>query len=68
LRKFYEDLVERRGAGRARIALIRKICGAMRSMLLTGECYRWMDDKLFAKKLKIYEKELENIKVARKIV
>jgi len=26
-----------------------------------------MDDKLFAKKLKIYEKELENIKVERKI-
>jgi len=46
LRKFYEDLVARRGAGRARIALIRKICGVMRSMLLTGECYRWMDDKL----------------------
>ena len=38
--KFYEDLVEKRGAGRARIALIRKLYGIMRSMLLTGECYR----------------------------
>ena len=67
LRKYYEDLVERRGAGRARIALIRKICGAMRSMLMTGECYRWMNDELFAKKLKIYEKELGNLKIERKI-
>jgi transposase len=67
LRKFYEDLVERRGAGRARIALIRKICGTMRSMLLTGECYRWMDDILFTRKLKAYEKDLENIKMERKI-
>ena len=66
-RKFYEDLVERRGAGRARIALIRKICGAMRSMLLTGECYRWMDDILFTRKLKAYEKDLENMKMERKI-
>ena len=58
----------RRGAGRARIALIRKICGAMRSMLLTGECYRWMDDKLFTKKLKNYEKELENIKMEKTFI
>ncbi len=67
LRKYYEDLVERRGAGRARIALIRKICGAMRSMLMTGEWYRWMDDKLFTKKLKTYEKKLEKFKVEKKI-
>ena len=62
LRKFYEDLGKRRGAGRARIALIRKICGTMRSMLLTGECYRWMNDVLFERKLKDYEKVLEKIK------
>ena len=39
----------------------------MRSMLMTGECYQWMNDKLFVKKLKTYEKELENIKMVRKI-
>ena len=66
LRKFYEDLVQRRGAGRARIALMRKICGTMRSMLLTGKCYRGMDDTLFITKLKAYEKDLENIKLERK--
>jgi len=60
-------LVERRGAGRARIALIRKICGAMRSMLLTVECYRSMNDVLFERKLKAYEKVLEKIKMERKI-
>ena len=65
-RKFYVDLVEKRGAGRARIALIRKLCGVMRRMLLTGECYRWMDGKLFEKKLRHYEKDLEIIKMERK--
>jgi hypothetical protein len=34
---------------------------------MTGECYRWMNDELFAKKLKTYEKELGNIKMERKI-
>ena len=33
-------IMKRRRAERARIALIRKICGAMRRMLLNGEEYR----------------------------
>lgn len=66
-RKFYVDLTEKRGAGRARIALIRKLCGVMRRMLLTGECYRWMEDELFERKLRNYEKDLESIKMERKI-
>ncbi len=61
-RKFYVDLTERRGSGRARIALIRKLCGVMRRMLLTGECFRWMKDELFERKLRLYEKELESFK------
>jgi transposase len=60
-REFYKNLSEKRGVGRARIALIRKVCGIMRRMLLTGECYRWMEDELYEKKLKLYEKDLENI-------
>lgn len=65
-RMFYENLSEKRGAGRARIALIRKVCGVMRRMLLTGECYRWMEDELYERKLRLYEKDLENIKSEKK--
>jgi transposase len=65
-RKFYVELTEKRGAGRARIALIRKVCGVMRRMLLTGECYRCMNDELFKRKLRNYEKELEMIKREKK--
>ena len=65
-RKFYGDVKERRGAGRARIALIRKLCGVMRRMLLTGECFRWMKEELFEKKLREYEKELESLKREKK--
>ncbi|RLE10462.1 hypothetical protein DRJ04_09225 [Candidatus Aerophobetes bacterium] len=61
-RIFYENLSEKRGAGRARIALIRKVCGMVRRKLLTGECYRWMDNNLYVRKLKLYEKDLESIK------
>jgi hypothetical protein len=51
-RKFYVELIEKRGAGRARIALIRKVYGVMRQMLLTGEFYQWMNDELFERKLR----------------
>ena len=38
----------------------------MRRMLLTDECYRWMEDELFERKLRLYEKDLENIKMEKK--
>jgi len=66
-RKYYVELTERRGCGRARIALIRKLCGVMRRMLLTGECFRWMDDELFKGKCLVYENELESIKREKKV-
>jgi len=65
-RKFYVDLTEKRGAGRTRIALIRKLCGIMHKMLLTGECYRWIEDELFRRKLKLHEKDLKSLKGERK--
>jgi transposase len=48
-RKFYVGVTGRRGAGIARIALIRKLCGVMRRMLISGECFRYMKDELFEK-------------------
>jgi transposase len=52
-------LIERRGAGRARIAMIRRLCGIMRRMLLTGAEFRWVSNELYERKLRNYEKTLE---------
>jgi transposase len=60
LARFYRELVARKGYGRARIALLRKIFSMMRRMLLAGEVYRWTESKLYEKKLSGYAKELKN--------
>jgi transposase len=62
LRLYYSNLVSRRGVGRARIALIRKICGMMRRMLLEHQEFRWVQPSNFERKLKRYECQLEKIK------
>jgi transposase len=66
LRRFYCELTDKRGCGRARIALIRKVCSIMRRMLLTGEEFRWIEHRLFEKKLKEYEKVLSERREERK--
>lgn len=60
-RRFYDDLKERRGAGRARIALIRKLCGIMRRMLIVGEEYRDKEENLFSRKAIQYRKILGQV-------
>lgn len=57
--QWYERLRYRRGVGRARIALIRKIVKIMRRMLLTREPYRHGDEGSTAKKLKLYHRMLK---------
>jgi transposase len=52
LRLYYSNLISRRGVGRARIALIRKICGMMRRMLLEHQEFRWVQSSNFERKLK----------------
>ena len=42
LRRQYAELIDHRGVGRARIAMIRRLCRIMRRMLLTGEEFRWV--------------------------
>ena len=64
-RDFYDALKLRRGAGRARIALIRKLCGIMRRMLLNKEEFRHIEKALYEKKRLKYEKELIQIKEER---
>jgi transposase len=61
-RRFFDDLKERRGAGRARIALIRKLCGIMRRMLIVGEEYRDKEENLFSKNATQYRKTLGQVK------
>ncbi len=53
---FYNNVKSRRGAGRSRIAVIRKIFNIMRSMILTGEEYRWKDEENYQRKIKEFEK------------
>jgi hypothetical protein len=61
---FYEGVNNRRGVGRSRIAVIRKIfnitCGepsrTMRCMILHGELYWGKDDNNYLKKLSEFEK------------
>jgi len=50
LAHFYRESVARKGCGRARIALIRKIFSMMRRRLLSGEPYRWVEPKLYERK------------------
>jgi len=58
----YDELKARRGAGRARIAMIRRLCGVMRRMLLNGEKYHWLKEDLYQRKLRQYRQVLENAK------
>lgn len=58
----YDELKARRGAGRARIAMIRRLCGIMRRMLLNGEKYHWLKEELYQRKLRQYRQALENAK------
>ncbi|MGO9269761.1 MAG: IS110 family transposase [Terriglobia bacterium] len=59
LARFYRELVDRKGYGRARIALLRKTFSIMRRMLLSRELYRWIDPRLYEKKLGDYAKEIK---------
>ncbi len=61
--KFYRELAGRKGFGRARIAVLRKIFGVMRRMLLDGQRYRGIEEALYARKIRAYERELKKAEV-----
>ncbi|MFW5718133.1 MAG: transposase, partial [Spirochaetota bacterium] len=56
----YDELKERRGSGRAKIGMIRRLCGVMRRMLLEGEQFHWLKEELYQRKLRKYRAALEN--------
>jgi len=51
----YQELKYRSGAGKARIAFIRRIFGVMRRMLINEEKYKWFREDLYTKKKKDYK-------------
>jgi len=61
LKQFYRDLVNRKGFGRARIAVLRKVFGIMRRMLLSNTPYSWLESALYEKKLRAYERDLKKM-------
>ncbi|NBC30353.1 MAG: transposase [Spirochaetes bacterium] len=46
----YEALKARPGSGRGRIAMIRRLSGDMRRMLLQGEQFHWWKEELYPRK------------------
>lgn len=66
LENIYADLKNRRGNGIARIAVIRRLFGIMRRMLLTGEQYRYVDVTSYERKRNIYRRDLEKIRELKK--
>ncbi len=57
--KWYSSVRKRRGTGRGRIALVRKIVKIMRRMLLEQELYRWCDQESYKIKLVSYNRILK---------
>jgi transposase len=60
-RNYYDEMKIRRGAGRSRIALIRKFCGIMRRMLLDEKPFKYAEVTLCTRKQKQYERTLNQI-------
>jgi len=67
LNSFYENVKGRRGAGRARIVLIRKLCGIVRIMLLSGEKFRTINIELYNKKVRQFDRTLIILEREKKI-
>ena len=64
-RNYYDEMKSRRGAGRSRIALIQKLCGIMRRMLLDGKPFKYTEVTLYTRKQKQYERTLNKIREDR---
>ncbi len=65
LNNYYESIKERRGSGRARNALIRKLCGIMRKMILTGEVFNSVNNILYEKKKRQFDRTIRNMEKER---
>jgi transposase len=61
---FYTNLKDRRGAGRSRIAVMRKTVGIMRRLLLNKEIYKYCDEPSYKRKIQKYGRVLNKFKLA----
>jgi transposase len=59
----YDDLIHRRGFGRARMAIMRKTIGIMRRILLSRKKYSWTDEKSLNSKLLDYRRRLRRLNI-----
>lgn len=61
--EFYASMKTRRGAGRSRIAVLRRLFSIMRSMLLHNEEFRYKDEINVHNKMVDYEMEMRKIRL-----
>jgi transposase len=59
LSAWYQNVRDRRGIGKGRIALIRQIIKILRRMLLDQEVYRFVEQEKYAEKLTKYRRILQ---------
>jgi transposase len=64
MQAYFVNLKNRRGAGRSRIAVMRKTVGIMRRLLLNREKYRYCDEVSYTRKLEVYRRALKKLKIA----
>lgn len=67
LHKWYDGLVDRKGAGRARIGVLRRVFGIMRRMLLNEKEYRFLEPALYERKLREYQRVLQGINNSQEV-
>jgi transposase len=60
LEEFYRRILQRKGYGRARIAVLRRTFGMMRRMLLSNTPYRWKEEPLYESKIRDYRRILNS--------
>lgn len=60
--KFYKGIVNRKGYGKGRIALLRKLFGVMRRMLLDKKPFKFIEKELYERKMMSFLKMCINFK------
>ena len=64
---FYQRIKKGKSAGKSRMALLRKILVSAYHMLDRGELFYWVENDLYLKKLKEFDKELNKIQFNGKL-
>jgi transposase len=65
--EFYQRVKKGKSAGKSRMALLRKILVSAYHMLNKGELFYWVENDLYLKKIKEFDKELNKINFNEKL-